>query len=234
MGVRLVLVLLMFLVSTGDHQSSYLYCTRGEYLDQKGHENCMPCEMNTYMDEDHHRNTKCRPCSKVDAKNPYYDVLHGCNATHDANYECHPNYYKHSHFPDEPCMLCTDCSSIGQFLAKACTQTEDSVCCPKEGMKLKDGVCEESMEIGTVTNDDDLDKTKDRVDADANDDDKAVVKKSEFFPANKVFPVVLVVVFLIFLICVLFCVSYKRRQADQQNRLPVESRAQPLMGESEV
>ncbi|GFO25619.1 pleckstrin like proteiny domain-containing family g member 5 [Plakobranchus ocellatus] len=169
MQAVLVLVSLMCLSGTGDCESNNLYCDRGEYLDQEGQETCRPCGSNSFMDEYHHRNTECKPCGKVDTNHAYYDVVSDCNKTHDVVIECRQEFCEDSHFPDEPCRRCRDCSSIGQFPAKHCTKNEDCVCCPKKSMVVKYGVCidlpttEKTPENVTISKDDE--QAKDSVDA---------------------------------------------------------------------
>ncbi|GFO27404.1 hypothetical protein PoB_005390900 [Plakobranchus ocellatus] len=118
-----------------------VYCSAGQYFDRHD-ERCRECSENTWMAETHHRHTKCEPSRKLQPDDPYYNIIFSGNKTHKAVIKCSPGYFDSPYFTGEPCSReCTNCTAIRMFFAKACTDNQDSICCPEKGMRVVNGSC---------------------------------------------------------------------------------------------
>ncbi|XP_059164326.1 signal peptide, CUB and EGF-like domain-containing protein 1 isoform X2 [Physella acuta] len=124
------------LVATASQTS--VRCTLGERLNQG---KCVPCQPNTFNEQDAHQNVDCRPCTQAN-KNQHEIVKENCTRTKDSAIIC-----KHGYFREErkdgygECIRCTSCEAIKQFEVQKCEEYNDTTCCPQKNMNFKNGQC---------------------------------------------------------------------------------------------
>ncbi|KAK6966130.1 tumor necrosis factor receptor superfamily member 1A [Biomphalaria glabrata] len=118
-------------------------CQRGTYLQKdqaKSILSCLPCPLGTFMSHDNHKFTSCQPCTQPERFN-HEVMVKKCTSTHDTVIGCSEHYYrverKFRDFNEGECQRCTDCTAHGLYVAQACDDQTDTVCCPKLGMTIQ-------------------------------------------------------------------------------------------------
>ncbi|KAK6966129.1 tumor necrosis factor receptor superfamily member 26 [Biomphalaria glabrata] len=117
-------------------------CQKGTYLQrdqQKSTSNCAPCSQGTFMSHDNHKFISCQPCTQPESFN-HEVMLKDCTSTHDTVIGCREDYYRveqrFEDFIEGECQRCTNCTVHGLYVAQACDDQTDTVCCPKPGMTI--------------------------------------------------------------------------------------------------
>ncbi|KAK3786293.1 hypothetical protein RRG08_060218 [Elysia crispata] len=117
-----------------------VHCGLGEYLvpglnGRPGR--CETCHPGSYQDENKHRLHRCPQCSEFDIHNPRLILEDECTKFHDIRVSCVDGHY----LKEDDCHTCTNCSLLGKVQGRACQHDQDTVCCDKEGMVVKNGKC---------------------------------------------------------------------------------------------
>ena len=94
--------------------------------------------------------TSCYQCAGFNDHDPLRRLVTECTRFHDTVVRCVKGFFYVYDPIGGDCLKCTNCTLLrGKYYEiQACSDTEDTICCDKENMMVKDGTCVEPLVCG--------------------------------------------------------------------------------------